>query len=312
MLQLDGIHRSFGDRLVLDDVGFSVERGKLTGFVGGNGAGKTTTMRIILGVLTPDSGTVTFDGSPLGDDRRRAFGYMPEERGLYPKMHVLEQITYLARLHGYERRTATEKARDLLEKLGLGERLSDPVDDLSLGNQQRAQIAAALVHEPEVLVLDEPFSGLDPMAVDLVLGVLQEYAARGVPVLFSSHQLDVVERLCDDVVVIAGGRIRAAGEKEALRAQHAAPRYEITSGGDMGWLRTEPGVRVVEFDGGYALFESDEAAAQRVLRAALDAAPVQQFSPVRPRLAEIFRDIVRDEERHDDEPATTKTKEPVR
>src|SRR6478609_3719250 len=288
MLQLDGIHRSFGYRLVLDDVGFSVERGKLTGFVGGNGAGKTTTMRIILGVLTPDSGTVTFDGSPLGDDRRRAFGYMPEERGLYPKMHVLEQITYLARLHGYERRTATEKARDLLEKLGLGERLNDPVDDLSLGNQQRAQIAAALVHEPEVLVLDEPFSGLDPMAVD------------------------VVERLCDDVVVIAGGRIRAAGEKEALRAQHAAPRYEITSGGDMGWLRTEPGVRVVEFDGGYALFESDEAAAQRVLRAALDAAPVQQFSPVRPRLAEIFRDIVRDEERHDDEPATTKTKEPVR
>lgn len=312
MLQLDGIHRSFGDRLVLDDVGFSVERGKLTGFVGGNGAGKTTTMRIILGVLTPDSGTVTLDGSPLGDDRRRAFGYMPEERGLYPKMHVLEQITYLARLHGYERRVATEKARDLLEKLGLGERLTDPVDDLSLGNQQRAQIAAALVHEPEVLVLDEPFSGLDPMAVDLVLGVLQEYASRGVPVLFSSHQLDVVERLCDDVVVIAGGKIRAAGEKEALRAQHSAPRYEIASGGDMGWLRTEPGVRVVEFDGGYALFESDESTAQRVLRAALDAAPVQQFAPVRPRLAEIFRDIVRDEERHDDAPTTTKTKETVR
>ena len=312
MLQLDGIHRSFGDRLVLDDVGFSVERGKLTGFVGGNGAGKTTTMRIILGVLTPDSGTVTLDGSPLGDDRRRAFGYMPEERGLYPKMHVLEQITYLARLHGYERRTATEKARDLLEKLGLGERLTGPVDDLSLGNQQRAQIAAALVHEPEVLVLDEPFSGLDPMAVDLVLGVLQEYASRGVPVLFSSHQLDVVERLCDDVVVIAGGKIRAAGEKEALRAQHAAPRYEITSGGDMGWLRTEPGVQVVEFDGGYALFESDETTAQRVLRAALDAAPVQQFAPVRPRLAEIFRDIVRDEERHDDAPTTTKSKETVR
>lgn len=312
MLQLDGIHRSFGDRLVLDDVGFSVERGKLTGFVGGNGAGKTTTMRIILGVLSPDSGTVTLDGSPLGDDRRRAFGYMPEERGLYPKMHVLEQITYLARLHGYERRVATEKARDLLEKLGLGERLTDPVDDLSLGNQQRAQIAAALVHEPEVLVLDEPFSGLDPMAVDLVLGVLQEYASRGVPVLFSSHQLDVVERLCDDVVVIAGGKIRAAGEKEALRAQHAAPRYEIASGGDMGWLRTEPGVRVVEFDGGYALFESDETTAQRVLRAALDAAPVQQFAPVRPRLAEIFRDIVRDEERHDDAPTTTKTKETVR
>lgn len=312
MLRLDGIHRTFGDRLVLDDVGFEVQRGKLTGFVGGNGAGKTTTMRIVLGVLTPDSGTVTFDGRPLDDDQRRAFGYMPEERGLYPKMHVLDQIAYLARLHGYDRRTATERATELLEKLGLGERLTDPVDDLSLGNQQRAQIAAALVHDPEVLVLDEPFSGLDPMAVDLVLGVLQEHASRGVPVLFSSHQLDVVERLCDDVVVIAGGKIRAAGEKEALRAQYAEPRYEITSGGDMGWLRTEPGVRVVEFDGGYALFDADEATSQRVLRAALDAAPVTQFAPVRPRLAEIFRDIVQDEVRHDDEPAAAKTKETVR
>ncbi|WP_158372807.1 ABC transporter ATP-binding protein [Cellulosimicrobium cellulans] len=311
MLQLDGIHRSFGDRLVLDDVGFSVERGKLTGFVGGNGAGKTTTMRIILGVLSADSGTVTLDGSPLGDDRRRAFGYMPEERGLYPKMHVLDQIAYLARLHGYDRRSATERARDLLEKLGLGERLDSPVDDLSLGNQQRAQIAAALVHDPEVLILDEPFSGLDPMAVDVVLGVLQEYASRGVPVLFSSHQLDVVERLCDDVVVIAGGKIRASGEKEALRQQYSAPRYEISSSGDMGWLRTEPGVQVVEFAGGYALFDADEATAQRVLRAALDTAPVAQFAPVRPRLAEIFRDIVTDEQRHDGQPATT-TKESVR
>jgi ABC-2 type transport system ATP-binding protein len=130
-------------------------------------------------------------------------------------------------------------------------------------------------------------------------------------VLFSSHQLDVVERLCDDVVVIAGGKIRASGEKEALRQQYSAPRYEISSSGDMGWLRTEPGVRVVEFAGGYALFDADEATAQRVLRAALDTAPVAQFAPVRPRLAEIFRDIVTDEQRHDGQPATT-TKESVR
>ena len=303
MLQLSGIHRSFGDRLVLDDVGFSVQRGKLTGFVGGNGAGKTTTMRIILGVLSADSGTVTLDGQPLGDEKRRGFGYMPEERGLYPKMKIVEQISYLARLHGYDKRTAVEKATDLLTRLGLGERLNDPVDDLSLGNQQRAQIAAALVHDPEVLILDEPFSGLDPMAVDVVLGVLSEYAAQGAPVLFSSHQLDVVERLCDDVVVIAGGKIRAAGGREELRAQYAEPRYEITSAGDMGWLRTQPGVRVVEFDGGYAMFDADEAAAQQVLRTAMDTTSVQSFSPVRPRLAEIFRDIVTDEVRSDEEAA---------
>ncbi|MEV7973371.1 ATP-binding cassette domain-containing protein [Cellulomonas sp. NPDC089187] len=303
MLQLSGIHRSFGDRLVLDDVGFTVQRGKLTGFVGGNGAGKTTTMRIILGVLSADSGTVTLDGKPLGDEQRRGFGYMPEERGLYPKMKIVDQIAYLARLHGFDKRTATAKATDLLTRLGLGERLHDPVDDLSLGNQQRAQIAAALVHDPAVLILDEPFSGLDPMAVDTVLGVLSEYAAQGVPVLFSSHQLDVVERLCDDVVVIAGGKIRAAGGREELREQYAESRFEIHSGGDMGWLRSQPGVQVLEFDSGYALFDADELTAQQVLRTAMDAAPVQSFSPVRPRLAEIFRDIVTDEVRHDEEAA---------
>jgi ABC-2 type transport system ATP-binding protein len=313
MLELAGITRSFGTRQVLHDVGFGVQRGTLTGFVGGNGAGKTTTMRIVLGVLSADSGTITLDGAPLTDDGRRAFGYMPEERGLYPKMKIGEQIAYLARLHGYDRRDATARSHALLERLGLGERLDDAVDDLSLGNQQRAQIAAALVHEPDVLVLDEPFSGLDPMAVDVVLSVLQEHADRGVPVLFSSHQLDVVERLCDDLVVIAGGKIRAAGHREDLREQYAEPRYEIASGGDMGWLRTEPGVQVIEFDGGYALFDADEATAQRVLRTALDAAPVTQFAPVRPRLAEIFRDIVTDEERHDDEPATgARQKETVR
>ncbi|HEY0189145.1 MAG TPA: ATP-binding cassette domain-containing protein [Cellulomonas sp.] len=315
MLQLDGVCRSFADRQVLHDVGFTVRRGTLTGFVGGNGAGKTTTMRIVLGVLAADAGTVTLNGAPLTDADRRGFGYMPEERGLYPKMRLGEQIAYLARLHGYERAEATRRAHELLERLGLGERMADPVDDLSLGNQQRAQIAAALVHDPEVLILDEPFSGLDPMAVDVVLGVLSEYAARGVPVLFSSHQLDVVERLCDDVVVIAGGRIRAAGGREELRERYAEPRYEITSAGDMGWLRAEPGVSVVEFDGGYAMFDADEATSQRVLRTALDAAEVRAFAPVRPRLAEIFRDIVRDEERHDDQdaPATGgRTKETVR
>ncbi|MFB9954761.1 ABC transporter ATP-binding protein [Cellulomonas denverensis] len=300
MLQLSGIHRSFGDRLVLDDVGFTVQRGKLTGFVGGNGVGKTTTMRIILGVLSADSGTVTMDGQPLGDEQRRSFGYMPEERGLYPKMKIVDQIAYLARLHGFDKRTATDRATDLLTRLGLGERLHDPVEDLSLGNQQRAQIAASLVHDPEVLILDEPFSGLDPMAVDVVLNVLSEYAARGVPVLFSSHQLDVVERLCDDVVVIAKGQIRASGGREELRERYAEPRYEITSAGDMGWLRSRPGVSVVEFDGGYAMFDADEATAQQVLRTAMDAAPVQSFSPVRPRLAEIFRDIVTDEVRHEE------------
>lgn len=293
MLRLTGITKSYGGRRVLDDVSFDVRPGRLTGFVGGNGAGKTTTMRIVLGVLAKDAGTVTLDGAEVTTSDRRRFGYMPEERGLYPKMKVLEQIVYLARLHGFAKTAAASRAQALLERLGLGERLQDNVDTLSLGNQQRAQIAAALVHEPEVLILDEPFSGLDPLAVDAVAGVLQERAARGAAVLFSSHQLDLVERLCDDLVIIAGGTIRAAGARDTLRAQHSSRRFELVSAGDVGWLRGEPGVEVLDFDGGYALFEADsDEAAQRVLRRAVALGDVAGFAPQHPTLAQIFKEVI--------------------
>ena len=295
MLELHGISRSFGDRLVLDDVSFTVGRGRLTGFVGGNGAGKTTTMRIILGVLAPHAGTVTVDGRPVAGAQRARFGYMPEERGLYPKMQLVEHLTYLARLHGFDREGATGRAEALVERLGLTPRAKDPVESLSLGNQQRAQIAAALVHDPDVLVLDEPFSGLDPMAVEVVQGVLAERAAQGVPVLFSSHQLDVVERLCDDLVIIAGGKVRAAGTREDLRSEHGRARHEIVAEGDMGWLRDVPDVRVDELAGGSAVFEAPADVAQHVLGAALARGPVRAFTPLRPSLAEIFRDVVTDE-----------------
>lgn len=292
-LQLTGITKSYGTRRVLDDVAFSVAAGHLTGFVGGNGAGKTTTMRIILGLLSSDGGSVTLGGTELTADARRQFGYMPEERGLYPKMKVLEQVVYLARLHGFSRSDAVDKATALLTELGLGERLGDNLESLSLGNQQRAQIAASLVHDPDVLILDEPFSGLDPIAVETVAAVLQERASRGVSVLFSSHQLDVVERLCDDLVIIAGGTIRAAGPREQLREQHSAPRWELESSGDVGWLRDEPGVSVVDFEGGNAIFDAeDPAIAQRVLRRALDGGDVARFAPQHPSLSQIFKEVI--------------------
>lgn len=293
MLQLRGITKSYGSRRVLDDVAFDVAPGRLTGFVGGNGAGKTTTMRIVLGVLGRDAGEVTLNGSPVTAADRRLFGYMPEERGLYPKMKVLEHIVYLARLHGFSKTDATTRATALLEELGLGERLGDNVETLSLGNQQRAQIAAALVHDPEVLILDEPFSGLDPLAVDVVANVLQTRSAQGTSVLFSSHQLDVVERLCDDLVIIAGGTIRAAGTRDGLRAEHATRRFELVSATDAGWLRDEPGVEVVDFDGGYAVFEADsDETAQRVLQRAVAAGAVTSFAPRRPTLAQIFTEVI--------------------
>lgn len=292
MLMIDNVSKHYGDRRVLDDVSFEVGRGRLTGFVGGNGAGKTTTMRIILGVLSADSGTVTLDGAPLTLDGRRRFGYMPEERGLYPKMKVHEQLVYLARLRGMPAAVAAEKADELLERLELIDRRDEPIEKLSLGNQQRAQIAAALVHDPEVLVLDEPFSGLDPMAVETVLGVLSERAARGVPVLFSSHQLDVVERLCDDIVVIADGRIRAAGTREALREANAGSQWELHVADDAAWVRGLPEIAVVEFDGDYVLFDATPDAAQRVLQQAAQRGAVHRFAPRRPTLTEIFREVV--------------------
>ncbi|GAB3604764.1 ATP-binding cassette domain-containing protein [Conyzicola nivalis] len=293
MLELHSINRSFGERRVLRDVSFTVAGGRMTGFVGGNGAGKTTTMRVILGVLAADSGNVTLDGAPLTAEQRTRFGYMPEERGLYPKMKIAEQIVYLGRLHGMSPAQAKTNTESLLERLGLGERMDDTVESLSLGNQQRAQIAAALVHDPEVLVLDEPFSGLDPIAVEVVLNVLKDFAATGAPVIFSSHQLDIVERLCDDLVVIADGEIRASGSREGLRAQHTLPRFELQVGGDVGWLRDEPGVSVLDFAGGYALFDVDsDSTAQRVLQRAIATSTVERFAPQLPSLSQIFKEVI--------------------
>ncbi|GAB3141468.1 ATP-binding cassette domain-containing protein [Micromonospora sonneratiae] len=292
VLRVESINRSFGDRQVLRDVSFDVTAGRMTGFVGGNGAGKTTTMRIILGVLAPDSGEVRWQGAPLTRQRRQRFGYMPEERGLYPKMSAREQLVYFGRLHGLSREAAQRNTADLLDRMGIAERANDQLETLSLGNQQRVQIAAALVHDPDVLVLDEPFSGLDPLAVDTVLTVLRERTARGVPVLFSSHQLDVVERLCDDLVIISDGVIRAAGSREGLRSAYALPRYELRVDGDAGWLRDQPGVTLVDLDGAHAVFDlATGADDQQVLRAALARGPVRAFGPVAPSLVEIFREV---------------------
>lgn len=293
MLDVRGINRSFGDRQVLRDVNFSVGGGRMTGFVGGNGAGKTTTMRIILGVLAPSSGEVLLHGAPITQVDRAGFGYMPEERGLYPKMRVGEQLQYLGRLHGMSAQAAKASADALIERLGLGERAGDTVESLSLGNQQRAQIAAALVHDPVALVLDEPFSGLDPLAVEVVLGVLKDFAAKGAPVLFSSHQLDIVERLCDDVIVIADGSIRAAGTREELRAKHSGLTFELEVAGDAGWVREAPGVTVTQFDGPFARFDAEgPEAAQAVLARAVAAGPVRRFAPVQPSLAQIFKEVI--------------------
>jgi len=293
MLSIKGISRSFGATRVLDEVSFDVRPGRMTGFLGANGSGKTTTMRIILGVLAAQGGAVTWRGTPVTQSVRQRFGYMPEERGLYPKMKVGEQVAWLGELHGLTRTRARRETGRLLEQLELADRAEDKLEELSLGNQQRAQVAAALVHDPDVLILDEPFSGLDPIAVDTVLGVLRERAAKGVPVLFSSHQLAVVERLCDDLVIISGGVIAAAGGRDELRAKHGPPRFELVVDSDAGWLRDHPGIRVVDVDGPRGVFDLAGRGDQDVLREALRRGDVRSFTPVVPSLDAIFKEVIR-------------------
>jgi len=292
MLELHQISRSFSGTKVLDDVSFAVPRGALTGFVGANGAGKTTTMRIIMGLLSANSGHVSLDGKTLSTPTRPSFGYMPEERGLYPKQPIIDQLIYLGQLHSLSRATARERAMELLSRFGLEHRAKSKLESLSLGNQQRVQVAAALLHEPDVLVLDEPFSGLDPLAVDAMSSILADYAARGVPVLFSSHQLDLLDTLVDHLVIIQDGKIRANASAQDLRAAHTS-RYQLSLGADAGWLRTEPGVEVIDLSGSNALVSfATVADSQRVLAHALSRGNVTEFAVHRPALADIYREII--------------------
>ena len=294
MLELIDVARSFDGLVALDGVTFSVAPGAMVGFVGRNGAGKTTAMRIALGVLEADRGEVRWRGRPVDAAARRRFGYMPEERGLYPKMKVHEQLVYFARLHGLSKQDANTRAREAVETLGVAERAKDRLEALSLGNQQRVQLAAALVHRPEVLVLDEPFSGLDPVGVDALAVTLRREADAGVPVLFSSHQLELVERLCDAVVLIDAGRIVAQGSIAELRASRRRRLYRVDVAAADDWWEELPGVRLEHRlpEGGVILLLDDDFDEQRLLDVARSVGDVAHFSAVQPSLAELFREVV--------------------
>jgi ABC-2 type transport system ATP-binding protein len=291
-LQLDTLTKSYGKLKALDGVSFTVHPGEIFGFVGSNGAGKTTSMRIVLGVLAADSGQVLRDGHPITIDDRRRIGYMPEERGLYPRMTVGRQLGYFAQLHGLSPTDAAASAEKWATTLGVQARFGDEVQKLSLGNQQRVQLAAALVHEPDVLVLDEPFSGLDPMAVDVMSAVLRARAGAGVPVVFSSHQLDLVERLCDRVGIIKSGRMVAVGSIEELRRTER-PQWVVDGPPPDQWLAGVSGATIITQDGSRTILEAPEGTDdQAILRAALAAGPTREFAPVRPSLADIYRSEV--------------------
>lgn len=229
MLRIEDLHKSFGRVTALAGCTFEVQRGRMLGFLGPNGAGKTTAMRAIFDLIKLDRGTITWDGTPITPEQRLRFGYMPESRGLYPKMRVADQLSYFGRLHGVEPEKARSSANTLLERLGLADRSGDKLEKLSHGNQQRVQLAAALINEPELLVLDEPFSGLDPLGVATMAEVLKERAQGGAAVLFSSHQLDLVEDLCEDVAIINKGEIVLTGVVDELKDASPIRHLEVES-----------------------------------------------------------------------------------
>jgi ABC-2 type transport system ATP-binding protein len=294
MLEIVDLTKQYGPITALDGASFTAQPGRLVGFLGPNGAGKTTAMRCIFGLATPDRGHVSWRGQPVDRETRLRLGYMPEQRGLYPRMRVLDQLSYFAQQHGLSARDGRVAALRWLDRLGLTDRAASKVEDLSHGNQQRVQLAVALVHDPELLVLDEPFSGLDPLGIATMTEILRERAAAGVGVLFSSHQLDLVEYVCEDVVIISHGRIVAHGPIDELKAASGRRHLDVeVEGSDGSWIDGRPNLQVIERrNGRIRLLVPDTADLDSLLAAASAAGTVRRFSYEPPALSEIFMEAI--------------------
>jgi ABC-2 type transport system ATP-binding protein len=294
MLEVIDLTKRYGPVVALDGASFTAAPGRIVGFLGPNGAGKTTTMRCIFGLTRQDKGEVRWKGTVIDRDARLRFGYMPEQRGLYPRMRVGEQLSYFAQQHGLNSRDARAAATRWLERMGLGDRAKSKLEELSHGNQQRVQLAVALAHDPELLVLDEPFSGLDPIGIATMTEVVQERAAAGVGVMVSSHQLDLVEDVCEDVVIIARGRIVAAGAIDALKAASGRQHLEIEVAGSGGtWLDGRSDLTVLDRVGDRVKLLVDRSVdLDGLLRLAHEAGEIRTFSYQPPKLSELFMEAV--------------------
>jgi ABC-2 type transport system ATP-binding protein len=295
VLEVQGLTKRFGSTLALAGCTFTAAPKRLTGLLGPNGAGKTTIMRSLLGLVVPDRGTLSWHGAPVTERIWHRFGYMPEERGLYPAMVVQEQISYFARLSGMSRAAAQERTRAVIHKVGLEEMAGLRVEQLSHGNQQRVQLAVALVHEPELLILDEPFAGLDPLGVSALGDLLLAAADDGATVLFSSHQLDLVQHLCQDIVTLDHGQVVMAGSLERLQARTNSRHIDVVFAQPPArdWCADLRGAYVSGADDRHVRLtvgsESDPAA---VLRAAQVAGPLLSFTFQPPSLEEMFLEAI--------------------
>jgi ABC-2 type transport system ATP-binding protein len=287
-LVVRGVSQRFGDRVVLDDVDLDVPPGKVIGLLGPNGAGKTTLMRIIFGVLDPDGGTIEWKGRQATADDRRSWGYMPQERGLYRDMRVADHLVWIARLHGLDKRVSQERALDLLARLGLEDRARDTIRDLSGGMAQRVQLAAAMVHGPDLIVLDEPFAGLDPGAVEFLSKVVLDHVAGGHNVLFSSHQLDLVEDLCETITLIDRGKVVLHGDVRTLKRESPDRYLRVDVKVEQAWLGEAPATIERIDSHGTRIKLGHLADAGAILDLIRARTPVNDFGVDAPSLSELF------------------------
>ena len=300
MLHLEGVTKRFEGVTAVEDLTLTVPEGCIFGFLGPNGAGKTTTMRMVLDILRPDEGEITWRGRPVTAAVRRRFGYLPEERGLYPKMKVGEQLLYFARLYGMERSTALAAIDEGLERFGLGDRRNSRLDELSKGNQQKIQVLAALIHQPDLALLDEPFTGLDPMNSEHLEQTLMALRDSGRTVVFSSHRLEQVEGLCERIAIIARGRLLLEGDLDDIRRASTRRILHLRTGS--GERADVDGLPLRPLDSGrdYLRFElAPGADAQEILRTLASRERVEYFALERPSLQEIFLETTGGDEGRD-------------
>ncbi|MEO6913811.1 MAG: ATP-binding cassette domain-containing protein [Candidatus Baltobacteraceae bacterium] len=291
MLKVEHVRKDFGGVRAVSDVSFEIPRGITFGLLGPNGAGKTTTMRMILGIYTPDAGSVTWDGKQIDGSMRRRFGYLPEERGLYGKMKVREQIAYFGRLHGMTEPTITQRTASWIEQLGLQEYAERPCGELSKGNQQKVQVACAAVHEPELLILDEPFSGLDPINAEMLLNAFNDLKKRGTTLVLSSHQMWQLEILCSRFCIITAGQNRISGTLAELRSTWPTRliRVQPNTPSVREILEHIPGAHPIATENGSLDYRVPaDAHYSEILRSLVAAEAITQFDAVEPSLQDIY------------------------
>lgn len=290
MLCVENISKSFGDTRAVEEVSFEIEESAVFGLLGANGAGKTTTVRMILDIIAPDTGDISWSGTPVAALPRRVFGYLPEERGLYPDMKVGEQLRFFAEIRGLSKKEAKKSADSWLERLEISHYEQKEVRELSKGNQQKVQFIASVLHEPELMVLDEPFSGLDPVNNALVKEAIAELNDRGTTILLSTHDMERAEELCESVALIHDAKLAFAGPVNELRQRHkesATLRLDFC-GDKKSLLERFPKTEVVREANGTLEVSPGDIRPEEFLRAAVEAGEVRRFEEVEPSLRDIF------------------------